>query len=329
MSNPLALDLESVSHTYRSSRSSRRALVDVSVSVPTGAVVALLGDNGAGKSTLLSVSAGLVEPDEGSVRVMGESLGPVTTRSRGRVGFVAQGDCVYPVLTVRQNLSFVCRLAGLSGRRLAERLNGLAGRFGLLGLMNTKAASLSGGQRRRLDLAMSLAHAPPLLLLDEPSVGLDQVSRGQLIEVVSDLADQGVGVLYSTHHLDEVEALNAEVVILDEGRIIQTGSVSELIDSYAPPLIELVFDSHCHDLPPQLAGSIETVTTSPEGWLAVTSRLASSRDTVSGVLELLEPKTRSAVLSAVVRPPELATAYRRILRIHGVKGPELVGMETL
>jgi ABC-2 type transport system ATP-binding protein len=206
-----------------------QALRGMDLSVDAGQIVALLGRNGAGKSTLLSIIAGLLDPDAGSVRV--DDIDVLADQAAGaqRIGIAPQDTGIYRVLTVRENLEFFGEIAGLDRQERKERADFVAEHLGLAGLMDRRGTQLSGGEARRLHTACALVHTPPLLLLDEPTVGADVATRNHLIEAVRSLAANGAAVVYTTHYLPEVEALGAEIVIIDEGRALARGTRNQLM----------------------------------------------------------------------------------------------------
>lgn len=193
------------------------ALDDVSVEVPAGRVVALVGGDGSGKSTLLRVFAREVRPDSGTVSAPGKH----------GIGFLSAGPGSWAALTVRQNLDFVGETYGLAGEDLRRRREDLIGRAGLGIAADRPAAALSGGMRRKLGTAMAMLHRPELLILDEPSTGVDPVSRIDLWRMVSEAAADGAAVLMSTTYLDEAERAG-ELVVLDGGRTLVRGSYDEV-----------------------------------------------------------------------------------------------------
>ncbi|MEM7275736.1 MAG: ABC transporter ATP-binding protein, partial [Actinomycetota bacterium] len=148
------------------------------------------------------------------------------------IGVAPQETGIYPVLTVRQNLEFFCDLAGVPRSERRSRAESVAAKLGLTELADRKGNQLSGGEARRLHTACALVHRPRLLMLDEPTVGADVATRQQLIEAVRAMADDGAAVLYTTHYLPEVEALEADIVIIDDGRLRARGTRSELIDAH-------------------------------------------------------------------------------------------------
>ncbi len=227
------------------------ALRGVDLDVGEGQVVCLLGPNGAGKTTLVSIVAGLRRRDAGSVSVGG--FDPLThpRRARRLLGLAPQELGIYPIVTVRQNLLLFGELAGLSGVDLRDAAERTATVLGIEETLDRQAGTLSGGQKRRLHTAVAMLHEPPLLLLDEATVGADVETRGQLLRLVGELAAGGSSVLYSTHYLGEVEQLDADVVIVDHGQVIARGHVRDLIARYATPAVELTFEG----TPPDIDGA--------------------------------------------------------------------------
>ena len=225
------------------------ALDGVSVAIGEGEIVALLGPNGAGKTTLVSIVCGLRQADSGQVSVRGIDALAHPEKARAHIGLAPQDLGVYPVDTVRQNLLFFAELGGLRRRDAVARVEPVSTALRLTELMDRRAGTLSGGQKRRLHTAMALVTDPDLVLLDEPTAGADVETRAALIQVVKDLAADGAAVLYSTHYLEEVETLDARAVIIDRGSLIAEGSVPDLISNNGSAIVELVFDGS----PPTLA----------------------------------------------------------------------------
>jgi ABC-2 type transport system ATP-binding protein len=201
----------------------REALRGVDLALWPGRVCALLGSNGAGKTTLLRVLCGLLAPDSGQVILPRSAPGSALVR---QVGYCPQELLLWTDLSCLEQLVFVGELHGLLDAK--ARAMSLLARFGLEARAHSLGGELSGGMRRRLSLAMALLHAPPILILDEPEVGLDPQSRAALRDTLRALADEGKAVLLSTH--DAAEAKNAdEVVVLDAGRVVAQGSPSEVV----------------------------------------------------------------------------------------------------
>ena len=199
------------------------ALDGVSLRVERGECFGLLGPNGAGKTTLLGLACGLLKPDSGSL-----SLG-----GAGRLGLVPQDIALYPSLDGRENLLFFGRMQGLGGPALHHAADSLLQQLGLAEQAGKRVEAYSGGMKRRLNLAAGLLSAPDLLVLDEPTVGVDPQSRLLIHEALARLNQAGMSLLYTTHYLKEAEALCGRVAILDHGRLIAEGSPAELLSAHA------------------------------------------------------------------------------------------------
>ena len=217
------------------------ALRGVDLEVVPGEIVALVGPNGAGKTSLVSIVAGLRRPDRGEVTVGRLDVTKHRQEVGRLLGLAPQELAIYPTLEVRENLVVYGELAGLRGAPLRTRIDETAAALGIEDLLDRRAMTLSGGQKRRLHTAMALVHQPPLLLLDEPTVGADIESRQQLLDLVRRLAAEGAAVCYSTHYLPEVEVLGATVAVLDAGRVVVRGALPDLLAAHAEPAVELEF----------------------------------------------------------------------------------------
>lgn len=206
-----------------------RAVREVSFSVREGEIYGLLGPNGAGKTTTISMVCGLLSPDTGSVRIDGKDLGQDPVRAKSIMGYVPQEVAIYEELSALENMRFWGRLYGIAGRELEIRGREVLGRVGLLERAKDVVEKYSGGMKRRLNLAVSLLHRPRLLLLDEPTVGIDPQGRINILEVVREIARSGTAILYTTHYMDEAEKLCDRIAIMDEGRILAEGTLGELV----------------------------------------------------------------------------------------------------
>ena len=206
-----------------------KALDEVSLAVAAGEFVGLLGPNGAGKTTLFQILSGLFVPDGGTVQVLGHDIRRSATAALAGIGVVFQQPTLDLDLPVLANLRFSARLHGMPRARRRERVGTELERLGLAERANALARTLSGGNRRRVELARALVHEPSVLLMDEATVGLDPASRRQLLDYVLELrGERGVGVLWATHLVDEVERAD-RVVILHRGRVLDAGPPAELV----------------------------------------------------------------------------------------------------
>jgi ABC-2 type transport system ATP-binding protein len=205
------------------------AVKGISFDVAEGETFGLLGPNGAGKTTTLSMLSTLIPATRGDALVFGHSLANEMHPVRALVGLAPQQISLYPELTAAENLAFFGRLYGVSRSALRERSLRLLEKVGLTARRDDRVATYSGGMRRRLNLACSLIHEPRLLLLDEPTAGVDPQSRENIFEAIQEIAASGTAIIYTTHYMEEAEQLCDRIAILDEGRIVALGTLEELL----------------------------------------------------------------------------------------------------
>jgi ABC-2 type transport system ATP-binding protein len=205
------------------------AVDGVDIRIAPGETYGLLGPNGAGKTTTISMIAGLLEPDAGQVVVAGQRLSTRSVRAKETIGLVPQELAVYPDLTGRENLRFFAKLYGMGGRELSARVDEVLDVIGLTDRAGDLTKEYSGGMQRRLNIGIGLLHRPRLLILDEPTVGVDPQSRNAILESVEALARGGMAVLYTTHYMEEAERLCDRVGIIDQGQVKAEGTRRELV----------------------------------------------------------------------------------------------------
>lgn len=222
------MELLSVSH-LRKRFDEILAVDDVSFTVNEGEIFGLLGPNGAGKSTTMMMIAGLLTSDEGEVRLGGQQLTPQNREMRTQLGVVPQDLAIYPELTAWENLSFFGKLYGLRGAALKERIEESLSRTGLTDRARSKSGVYSGGMKRRLNFGIALLHQPKLLILDEPTVGVDPQSRAHLLDCIRQLRSEGVGVIYASHYMEEVEDICDRVAIVDHGKVLACDTIKQLL----------------------------------------------------------------------------------------------------
>jgi ABC-2 type transport system ATP-binding protein len=237
----------------RKSYGTLEVLRGLDVDVAAGQIMGLVGSNGAGKSTTISIACGLITADAGEV-IVGEGADRVDVRNHrskaaGLIGLAPQELGVYPMLSVKDNLVALGELAGLRGRDLSHAVGEVVERMGLTAQRGQRADTLSGGQARRLHTGMALLHRPPLLFLDEPTVGADVAARRAILDAVRELANKGTAVVYTTHYLTELEDLDASVAVLHEGTIAVQGPVRRIVDDHASTELLLTTTGARPDLP--------------------------------------------------------------------------------
>ncbi len=210
----------------------RTAVAAIDLDVERGECFALLGPNGAGKTTTISMLAGVVTPTRGWIEICGIELASDPYAAKAKIGLVPQELALYEELSAEQNLRYFGALYGLRGQTLAERIDQALETVGLRDRARDPVKTYSGGMKRRLNIAAGLLHRPQVLILDEPTVGVDPQSRNHIFATVRALRDAGTTIVYSTHYMEEVEALCDRVAIIDAGKVIAVGTVPELVAAH-------------------------------------------------------------------------------------------------
>ncbi len=289
-----------------------RAVDDVSFSIAPGETFGLLGPNGAGKTTAISMICGLLEPDDGRITVHGTPIRLGSTKGRRHIGYVPQELAIYPDMSARDNLGFFARLYGIRGAEAKRRIDAVLDIVGLSERADDRASEYSGGMQRRLNIAAGMLHEPSLLILDEPTVGIDPQSRNAILEAVATLGDEGMSVLYTTHYMEEAERLCRRVAIMDHGVVLAMGTRRELVATVGE-----------HDtVSITIVGSAATVAASLTGAPGVTkaSNSADNRvdvmvDAASARLPDLLQRVAAAdvtIQDVEVREPSLDTVFLHI-----------------
>ncbi|MEM7396492.1 MAG: ABC transporter ATP-binding protein, partial [Verrucomicrobiota bacterium] len=211
------------------------ALRDVSLGIKPGEWLGLLGPNGAGKTTLMNILTGLLPPDEGHFTLHGETINPTSNPQVARqIGLVPQDLALYASLTAEENLRVFARFHGVARQRISGRVHWALEWTGLEERAADRVSTFSGGMKRRLNIACAVLHEPPVLLLDEPTVGVDPQARQKIWTMLRGLLEEGTALLHSSHQLDEVEATCDRVVILDRGEKKGEGAVTDLLQRLQP-----------------------------------------------------------------------------------------------
>jgi ABC-2 type transport system ATP-binding protein len=224
----IALRVQALTKRY----GNREALAAVSFDVRKGEVFGLLGLNGAGKTTLISMLATLRQPSGGDAILLGHSIRHESRTVRHMIGIAPQEDALYPMLTAAENLRFFGRIYDVHGAQLENRIVRLLKFVGLQERGNDFVAHFSGGMKRRLNLAAALVHQPELILLDEPTSGVDPHSREEILNLVRNLRDEGKSIIYTTHYMEEAEGLCDELAILEAGKLVAIGTLDKLLSKF-------------------------------------------------------------------------------------------------
>lgn len=214
---------------------------NINLNVEKGSFIGLLGPNGAGKTTTISIVSGLIAADAGRCEVAGFDVAREAGRVKKVLGVVPQDLAVYPELSARQNLQFFGAMYGLRGTELSNRVEDALTRVGLGDRAKKPAVGkFSGGQKRRLNIAAALLHRPEILILDEPTVGVDPQSRNHIFDTLRELNREGMTIVYVTHYMEEVEALCSEVAIIDHGTVIERGTLADILQQHGTSVVRLV-----------------------------------------------------------------------------------------
>lgn len=216
-----------------------KAVQGLTFELSKGEFFGLLGPNGAGKTTTIGLLTGLIEPDRGHVTIGGVHLFLKPMEAKAKLGLVPQNFALYPTLSARDNLVFFGRIYGLRGKRLEERIASALEIVALSDRAQQTVATFSNGMKRRLNIAAGLLHEPEMLILDEPTVGVDTQSRIAILESIHSLNQSGVTILYTTHYMEEAQRLCDRVAIMDQGQIIALHSPAHLIQEYGKGMIHM------------------------------------------------------------------------------------------
>jgi ABC-2 type transport system ATP-binding protein len=284
------------------------AVDDVGFRVAPGEAYGLLGPNGAGKTTTISMLCGLLEADAGEVALGGTRLADAPTRVKAGIGYVPQEIALYPDLSARENLTFFGRLYGMGGRELRARVGEVLELVELEDRADERLDTYSGGMKRRINIAAGLLHRPKLLVLDEPTVGVDPQSRNAILERVAQLNREGMALLYTSHYMEEVERLCDRIGIMDGGRMIAEGSRRELVDRIGQAdRIELDVERDAERLA-EACGRLDAVSQAQTADRQVVLLAADGRALLPALLEVAE-REGVAVKGVQVIEPDLEAVF--------------------
>ena len=234
------IEIQDIYKTYTNATSP--ALNGVSLEIKQETIFGLLGPNGAGKSTTISILSGLIKADKGIVKIFDKELNKNLEDIKKQIGIVPQEYALFPTLTCYENLHYFGNLYGLKGKALKDKINNYLELFGLEKNANKLISSFSGGMKRRVNIIAGILHDPKLIILDEPTVGVDVQSRKMIIDFLKEYQKENkISILYTSHHLEEAQEICDEIAIIDYGKIIVKGSPTELIKNHQVDSLENLF----------------------------------------------------------------------------------------
>jgi len=296
----MILEVKNLSKSFKD----KKAVDQISFGVKEGEAYGLLGPNGAGKSTTIGMIFGLLKPTTGEVVVNGFPLIKQPEQAKSCMGYVPQEIALYPELTATENLTYWGRMYGLGGAKLAQRVAEVLQIVGLSDRAKSTIETFSGGMKRRVNIAAALLHEPKVLIMDEPTVGVDPQSRNHILETVKKLNAAGLTIVYTSHYMEEVEFLCTRIGIIDHGKIIAEGTVPEL-----------------RRIVGEVATLVLQVSSLPEGLLATLHGL-SELNTVAATLEGLQITAGDAA-QALAAVTQVLADYRVKLRSVDIKEANL------
>ncbi|OIU71804.1 ABC transporter ATP-binding protein [Rossellomorea aquimaris] len=232
------IEIVNVSKRY----GSNTALDDIQFTIEEGSCYGLVGPNGAGKSTLIKILSGVLQDFEGDIMVQEDSVAKNRMKVKKRIGYIPQDICLEETLTAQENLTYFGSLYGLRGRDLKRRTAEVLDQIGLKERGKDKVLTFSGGMKRRLNIGCSLLHKPAIIIMDEPTVGIDPQSRNSIFSIINQLKSEGSTIIYSSHYMEEVEHLCDSIGLIDKGKLIESGTMEALLAKYKKPSLFIAGD---------------------------------------------------------------------------------------
>ena len=212
-----------------------QALQNIGLTIPEGTCFGLVGPNGAGKSTLMKILSGVLQDFEGDIIVKGHSVMKDRIKVKKLIGYIPQDICLEETLTAKDNLRYFGSLYGLKGKELQDRCENVLKQIGLYERKKDKVSTFSGGMKRRLNIGCALLHNPSIIIMDEPTVGIDPQSRNSIFSIIHELKEKGSTIIYSSHYMEEVEHLCDSIALIDKGTLVESGTMDELLQKYNRP----------------------------------------------------------------------------------------------
>ncbi|SDJ83029.1 ABC transporter ATP-binding protein [Sediminibacillus albus] len=286
------IKIDHVSKTYDAAQ----ALTDINLEIAEGTCFGLVGPNGAGKSTLMKILAGIILDFDGDMFFNGHGVSNERMFIKKQIGYIPQDICLEETLTARDNLLLFGHLYGLSGKKLHERIEAVLEQIGLTNRSKDVVLSFSGGMKRRLNIGCALLHEPAVIIMDEPTVGIDPQSRNSIFTIIKQLKAAGSTIIYSSHYMEEVEQLCDSVGLIDKGRVVEGGQMQELLERHGKPSLFISGDA----IGPK---SLEPLTAMKKG----DGYLVNSEDPMATLEQLI-----ASLRSQDIKPKRLELYYPRL-----------------
>lgn len=292
----------------KKSFSDLQAVQGVDFTAEKGEILSLLGPNGAGKSTIISMLSGLLTPDGGEASIMGHSVIKEPEAAKASLGLVPQEIALYSDLSARENLVFWGKMYGLRGAALKSRVDEVLEIIGLSGRQKDRVSKFSGGMKRRVNVGAALLHKPDVVIMDEPTIGIDPQSRRHILDKVKDLNRQGMAVLYTTHYMEEAAELSNHIAIMDMGKVIAYGTHDELIKLVGEQTrIDLSLDAEAGSIL-DVWGSVQGVSRIDAVDCTVTVLVDDSNRVLPHIFEIAS-KANVRIASVDIQEPNLETVF--------------------
>lgn len=231
------IEVKNLQKSYKNNK----ALNGLDFDLYEGEILGILGPNGAGKSTTINILSTILKKDDGEILYFGKPIEKNEKEIKSKLGIVPQDLAIFEDISAYKNITFFASLYGIKGKELEDAANYALRFAGLEDRKNDKPKTYSGGMKRRLNIACSIAHKPQILILDEPTVGIDPQSRNHILEDLKRLKNEGTTIIYTTHYMEEIEQIADRVIIVDKGKKIEEGTIGELLDKYSEENLESLF----------------------------------------------------------------------------------------
>ncbi|WP_206186546.1 ABC transporter ATP-binding protein [Thermoflavimicrobium daqui] len=274
----------------------KKALQNVSFTVSQGTCFGLLGPNGAGKSTTMKILTGIIQADGGNIHIFGKDIKKQSKAILHQIGYVPQSITLYEQLSAYDNLVFFGEMYGVYGQPLKQRIAEALEQTGLSDRAKDAIKTFSGGMKRRINIAAALLHRPKLLILDEPTVGIDPQSRNHIFQMIRSLIKEGMTIIYSTHYMEEVEALCNDIAIIDHGNVITQGPLNELLEKYSQKAVYIEAEGLSGI--PQL-NNVTKIYEEGQGWVLETDTIT---ETMAKILHLASRNNWHLKRLEMIRP---------------------------